>query len=245
LVDPGSLVVFLAAVLVICVTPGPDMLFILSRGLTFGTRAGLLSALGMSAGMIVHTTAVSLGLAAVLKSSPVAYDVLRYAGAAYLLLMAWRSVHDSSTPELPADAAEAARSEPRMFGQAVLTNVLNPKIVLFYLAFLPQFVRPSAGRPALQLLVLGLCSRRSGCWWTRRWPCWPGGSGGCCSGGAAAKCGWGGSPASSWPGWPRASRSERPRPGSRQIPCPGPAARSASARIASVAPSVISRNTRA
>lgn len=156
MVDPGSLAVFLVAVLVICVTPGPDMLFILSRGLTFGTRAGLLSALGMSAGMIVHTTAVSLGLAAVLKSSPVAYDVLRYAGAAYLLLMAWRSVRDSSTAELPPEEAEAARSGPKMFGQAVLTNVLNPKIVLFYLAFLPQFVRPSAGRPALQLLILGL-----------------------------------------------------------------------------------------
>jgi threonine/homoserine/homoserine lactone efflux protein len=154
-VDPGSLAVFLVAVLVICVTPGPDMLFILSRGLTFGTRAGLLSALGMSAGMIVHTTAVSLGLAAVLKSSPVAYDVLRYAGAAYLLLMAWRSLRDSSKAETIAEADDAHPAH-RVFGQAVLTNVLNPKIVLFYLAFLPQFVRPSSGRPALQLLVLGL-----------------------------------------------------------------------------------------
>jgi threonine/homoserine/homoserine lactone efflux protein len=170
-VDPGSLAVFLVAVSIICVTPGPDMLFILSRGLTFGTRAGLLSALGMSGGMIVHTTAVSLGLAAVLKSSPAAYDVLRYAGAAYLLLMAYRSLRDASKAaraegapgasgaddaESPAEGAGTARSGAKMFGQAVLTNVLNPKIVLFYLAFLPQFVRPSAGRPALQLLVLGL-----------------------------------------------------------------------------------------
>lgn len=154
MIDPTSFTVFLVAALVITVTPGPDMLYILTRGIGQGVWAGLLSALGMSVGMLCHTTAVVLGLATVLRSSSVAYNVLRYAGAAYLLLLAWRSLRDSSRTEIEGllDGVASAR----VLGQAILTNLLNPKIVLFYLAFLPQFVHPASGHPAVQLLVLGL-----------------------------------------------------------------------------------------
>lgn len=154
MIDPTSFTVFLVAAFVITVTPGPDMLYILTRGIGQGVWAGLLSALGMSMGMLCHTTAVTLGLATVLRSSTVAYNVLRYAGAAYLLLLAWRSLRDSSRTEIVGilDGVNSAR----VLGQAVLTNLLNPKIVLFYLAFLPQFVHSASGHPAVQLLVLGL-----------------------------------------------------------------------------------------
>lgn len=154
MVDPASFAVFLVAVLVICVTPGPDMIYILARGMSQGPRAGLLSALGMSVGMLCYTTAVALGLAAVLRSSTVTYDVLRYAGAAYLVLMSWRSLRDSSKSEI--EATDHTRASSRVFGQAVVTNLLNPKVLLFYMAFLPQFVRTSSGHPTVQLLVLGL-----------------------------------------------------------------------------------------
>lgn len=153
-IDPTSYAVFVLAVLVICVTPGPDMLYILTHGISQGTRAGLLSAVGMSAGMGCHTVAVALGVATLVQSSTVAYELLRYAGAAYLLYLAWQSLRDTSGPDL--DGSRQAVPLPTVFRRAALTNLLNPKIVLFYLAFLPQFVPPSASRPGLQLLVLGL-----------------------------------------------------------------------------------------
>lgn len=114
----------------------------------------------MSAGMLCYTTAVALGLATLLRSSAIMYDALRYAGAAYLLLMAWRSLRDSSKPEIK--ATEDTRASSRVFGQAVLTNLLNPKVLLFYMAFLPQFVRAASGHPAVQLLILGLAFTAAG-----------------------------------------------------------------------------------
>ena len=153
-IDPASYVVFVLAVLVICVTPGPDMIYILTHGISQGTRSGLLAAVGMSVGMACHTLAVALGVAAVIGSSHLAYEVLRYAGAGYLLYMAWQTLRDSSGTALK-DSQETVPLAT-VFRRATITNLLNPKIVLFYLAFLPQFVTASAGSPGLQLLVLGL-----------------------------------------------------------------------------------------
>lgn len=153
-IDPASYVVFVLAVLVICITPGPDMIYILTYGISQGTRAGLLSAVGMAVGMACHTLAVALGVAALIGSSHLAYEVLRYAGAAYLLYMAWQALRESSAASLGDDHQTVPLLT--VFRNATITNLLNPKIVLFYLAFLPQFVTASAGRPGLQLLVLGL-----------------------------------------------------------------------------------------
>ncbi|MFP8943920.1 LysE family translocator [Streptomyces fenghuangensis] len=149
----ASYAVFVMAVLVICVTPGPDMVYILTHGISQGTRAGLLASLGMSAGMACHTLAVALGLATLVQSSETAYQVLRYAGAVYLLYLAWHTLRDSSGTTF--DGEHTAASPMTVFRRATIVNLLNPKIVIFYLAFLPQFVTPSAGSPALQLLVLG------------------------------------------------------------------------------------------
>ncbi len=152
--DPGLLAVFLLAVLVICVTPGPDMLYILAASLSQGVRAGLVASVGMSLGMLVHTVVVALGLAALLSTVPVFFDVIKYVGAAYLVYIGIRAWLDSSS----ASTVEKRSAIPlrTVLWRATMTNLLNPKIVLFYLAFLPQFVDADRGRAGLQLLILGL-----------------------------------------------------------------------------------------
>ncbi|WP_432947154.1 LysE family translocator [Kribbella sp. CA-253562] len=146
---------FLVAALIINFTPGPGMLFILAQGLTGGSRAGRAAACGTATGMLVHTSAVALGLAAVLRAAPIAMDLLRFAGAGYLVWLAFQSLRKSELT--PATAGETA---PDRFGpvyvRGLVNNLTNPKILLFYLAFLPQFVDPSLGRQALQLFALGL-----------------------------------------------------------------------------------------
>jgi threonine/homoserine/homoserine lactone efflux protein len=155
LLDPSLFVLFLAAAVIINLTPGPDMLYVLAHSLSLGTWAGIVASLGMGLGMIVHTTAATLGLATLLQTVPVAYDVIRYAGAAYLCYVGIRTWLSSK------DAAERiARQEyvpmQTVLWRATATNLLNPKIVLFYVAFLPQFVNPAIDHVTLQFLLLGV-----------------------------------------------------------------------------------------
>ncbi|HEX6075178.1 MAG TPA: LysE family translocator [Micromonosporaceae bacterium] len=153
-VDPALLTLFLVAVLVIAITPGPDMAYVLAHALSQGTLAGVVASLGMAIGMMVHTTAAALGLATLLQASPVAYDVIRYVGAAYLIYIgfqAWRS--DPHGPEAEQRPVVPLRV---VLWRAAATNVFNPKIVLFYVAFLPQFVDGQRGNVTAQFLILGL-----------------------------------------------------------------------------------------
>lgn len=143
----------MAAGLALNITPGPDMLYVAARGAGEGRAAGIASALGIGAGTLVHIALVAAGLAAVLAAVPVAYLAIRLGGAAYLIYLGVRAL-------LARQASEAAPLVPASIGaifrQGVLTNVLNPKVALFFLAFLPQFVDPSRGNPALQVIGLGL-----------------------------------------------------------------------------------------
>jgi threonine/homoserine/homoserine lactone efflux protein len=151
--DMHSLVLFLAAGLALNLTPGPDMLYVAARGASEGRAAGIVSALGIGAGTLVHVTLVALGLAALLAAVPVAYLVVRIIGAAYLIYLGVHALRAES-------ASDIARPKPArlsvVFRQGVVTNVLNPKVAIFFLAFLPQFVDPSRGNPALQVAALGL-----------------------------------------------------------------------------------------
>jgi threonine/homoserine/homoserine lactone efflux protein len=151
--DAHSLLVFILAGLALNVTLGPDMLYIVARSTTEGRRAGIVSALGVGAGTLVHIAALTLGLAAVFRSVPLAYDTVRLAGAGYLIYLGIRALLRSPT-SVPVSIERA--SLWAIFRQGVLTNVLNPKVALFFLAFLPQFVDPSRGAPAVQMAVLGL-----------------------------------------------------------------------------------------
>lgn len=151
--DSHSLILFLAAGLALNFTPGPDMLYVAARGASEGRAAGIVSALGIGAGTLVHIALVALGLAALLIAMPVAYLALRIAGAAYLIYLGVRAFRSQGSL-----ASRRLKSVPLLgvFGQGVVTNVFNPKVALFFLAFLPQFVDPSRGNPSLQVIELGL-----------------------------------------------------------------------------------------
>ncbi len=151
--DPHSLLLFVGAGLLLNVTPGPDLLYILGRSVSQGRAAGVISALGIGAGCLVHVTGAALGLSALLLALPLAYDVVRWAGAAYLVVLGVKALR-SGGGGLDVQAL-APVSRRRIFLQGALTNVLNPKVALFFLAFLPQFADPARGPLAPQLLLLG------------------------------------------------------------------------------------------
>ncbi len=145
---------FLAAAVVLNLTPGADTVYILSRTLQQGQRAGVASVLGIGSGILIHVLLVALGLAQVVARSPLLFAVLQYAGAAYLVYLGirmWRH----RTPLLEAGRSHAAAASWQIYGQGLITNLLNPKIVLFFLALLPQFVQPAAANQLLPYVLLG------------------------------------------------------------------------------------------
>ena len=149
-----TLALFMAAALALNLTPGPDMMYVAARSIGDGRRAGIVAAFGIGAGTLVHIAALALGLAALLAAVPLAYDALRIAGAVYLVVIGMHLLLRRSRPT--ATTALAPSPLGVVFMQAVLTNVLNPKVALFFLAFLPQFVDPEAGPAAAQIVLLGL-----------------------------------------------------------------------------------------
>jgi threonine/homoserine/homoserine lactone efflux protein len=149
-----QLIAFVVAGLLLNLTPGPDVLYIVARSTSQGRSAGLVSALGIGAGCLVHVTAAAAGLSALMVQLPVAYQVVRWVGAAYLVWLGARAIMQKRTPLTP--QVTAAQPLARIFWQGVLTNVLNPKVALFFLAFLPQFTDPARGSLGAQFLELGL-----------------------------------------------------------------------------------------
>ena len=145
---------FLAAALTLLVIPGPAIIYIVTRSIDQGRRAGLVSVLGIAVGSVFHIIAASLGLSALLASSAVAFNGVRYLGAAYLIFLGVRKF--LSKDELEESAPTQAMSLRRIFFQGVLVNTFNPKTALFFFAFLPQFVDPVRGPVAFQILFLGL-----------------------------------------------------------------------------------------
>jgi threonine/homoserine/homoserine lactone efflux protein len=152
--DFSALGAFFAAAFLLNIAPGPDMLYVIGRSIGQGRRAGTVSALGIFVGCLVHIFVAAAGLAALLRSSPLAYSIVRYAGAAYLVYLGVRVLLErSNTLEAPEVQSAPLR---QIFTQGVITNVLNPKVALFFLAFLPQFIQPRRGSVALQIIMLGL-----------------------------------------------------------------------------------------
>jgi len=157
---PAALIAFLAAGLALNLTPGPDMLYVAARGAAGGRRAGVVSALGIGAGSLVHTGFAGFGLAAILAASALAYEAIRWGGAAYLLWIAWTLWRNADTP--PQGGVPRPTGLWRIFAQGALTNVLNPKVALFFLAFLPQFVDSRSADVAPRLVVLGMLFNTTG-----------------------------------------------------------------------------------
>lgn len=152
--EKTAFLTFLIAAFMLNIAPGPDMLYVIGRSVGQGRRAGIVSALGIFVGCWGHILAAALGIAAILRSSPVAFNVVRYAGAAYLVylgvkMLAQRAGTLSPQPIKPEGLG-------RIFRQGVITNLLNPKVAMFFLAFLPQFVDARRGSVLLEILLLGL-----------------------------------------------------------------------------------------
>jgi threonine/homoserine/homoserine lactone efflux protein len=151
--DLHAWLLFIAACLTLNLTPGPDMLYIAGRSASEGRAAGVVSALGITAGTFVHLTLVALGLATLLAAAPVALVALRLAGAAYLVYLGVRALRAKHGVAL---GEHAPAPLGVVFRQAVVTNVFNPKVALFFLSFLPQFVDAARGSPVWQVVALGL-----------------------------------------------------------------------------------------
>jgi threonine/homoserine/homoserine lactone efflux protein len=152
--EAETFALFLAAALALLVVPGPAVVYIVAQSIDQGRVAGLVSTLGIGAGSLVHVAAAAVGLSSLLVSSAEAFAVVKYAGAAYLVLLGVRRLLGRDV----ADAPGAASPKPlrRLFRQGVIVNVLNPKTALFFVAFLPQFVDADAGAVGAQIAVLGL-----------------------------------------------------------------------------------------
>ena len=165
---PGThdLLLFVVSGLLLNVTPGPDTLYIVGRSTTQGLRAGVVAALGIGAGTLVHISAAAFGLSAILAASAGAFTAIKLIGAAYLIYVGLSLAFSSSAPieGIPATPLAPA-SLGTVFTQGFLTNVLNPKVALFFLAFLPQFVESDAANKALAFLFLGLVFNANGTLW--------------------------------------------------------------------------------
>lgn len=154
MLDPTQLLPFLAAALALNLTPGADMTYVIARSATQGRAAGVAASLGIAAGSAVHSVLAALGVSALLQHSEAAFLTVKYAGAAYLLYLAWKAIRAGGAAAT-SDRKLGRAGLWRVFGEGALTNLLNPKVALFILAFLPQFVDPGRGNAAVQILVLG------------------------------------------------------------------------------------------
>lgn len=156
---------FVLAGVLLNVTPGPDMALVMGRAMRDGTRAGAVAALGIGAGAFVHIAAAAIGLSVLIASSALAFTVIKWVGAAYLIVVGLRLLLSSSGGDADRGAPLPSASLRSIFLQGFLTNVLNPKVALFFLAFLPQFIDPAAPSKALAFIVLGLVFNVTGTAW--------------------------------------------------------------------------------
>jgi threonine/homoserine/homoserine lactone efflux protein len=150
--DLATLLLFAGSVATLVLIPGPNLIYIVTRSAEAGRKAGLASILGIEAGTMIHVAAAAFGLSALLASSAVAFEIVKYVGVAYLVYLGIRALRNGKAPE----AQVAPAGMRRTVAEGMLVNVLNPKVSLFFLAFLPQFVDPEKGSAATQILVLGL-----------------------------------------------------------------------------------------
>ncbi len=157
--DINNIALFMLATITLNLTPGPDLMYVITRSVSEGKKSGIVSALGISSGTIFHIMAVSLGLSAFLLAVPTAYDIIRYIGAAYLVFIGIKVLLNKNKIDTNPD--ENKKSIRSVYFQGMITNLFNPKVALFFLAFLPQFVDQTGNIP-LQVIMLGILFNISG-----------------------------------------------------------------------------------
>jgi threonine/homoserine/homoserine lactone efflux protein len=154
-VTGGHFWVFAFTALLLNITPGNDMLYVMARSTSQGSKAGIVSSLGVMSGCMVHMIAAAAGLSAIIAKSATVFDIIKYIGAAYLIYLGLQSVLEKNN-SLKINFVLPKLSYQKNFWQGVITNVLNPKVALFFLAFLPQFINVREGNSAMQILFLGI-----------------------------------------------------------------------------------------
>jgi threonine/homoserine/homoserine lactone efflux protein len=177
-VPVDQLLLFIAAGLLLNLTPGPDVLYIVSQALRQGLRAGLVAALGITGGCFVHIFAAAVGVSALMLASATAFALLKWVGAAYLVYIGLRMVLSSAPAALGLDVVVGREKRPAssqelraIFMRGFWTNALNPKVALFFLAFLPQFIAPTVEHKPLAFLLLGLLFNFNAVWVNLGWAC--------------------------------------------------------------------------
>lgn len=153
MIDGTNYLVFLVATLLVVIAPGPGMLFVISRGLAGGPRAGVFSAFGTSTGIAFHILAAALGLSLIIYATEIGFEITKWAGGMYLLFLAWKAF--THRQGFQTDSYNGNASLPSIFWQGALVNALNPKVALFFIAFIPQFINPRSGSVATQTTVFG------------------------------------------------------------------------------------------
>ncbi|MCV6637855.1 LysE family translocator [Candidatus Albibeggiatoa sp. nov. NOAA] len=149
-----TIISFLLTVTLVILAPGPDNLFVLSQSVLHGKKAGIVAVLGICTGLVFHTTAIALGLAVLFQSSAIAFTILKTVGAIYLLYLAWKALTTTVSVQT-IEATPATCSLSKLYLQAMLINISNPKASMFFLAFLPQFVDTKIGAVEYQIIMLG------------------------------------------------------------------------------------------
>lgn len=151
MISISALMLFVGSSALLALAPGPDNIFVLTQSAMYGRRSGILVTLGLCTGLLFHTALVAFGVAAIIQTSPLAFNALRVAGALYLIYLAWLAFRAG----VESTSSDSALSAWQLFRRGVVMNITNPKVSIFFLAFLPQFTEPERGHLFLQLLILG------------------------------------------------------------------------------------------
>ncbi|MCD8554851.1 LysE family translocator [Seleniivibrio sp.] len=154
MLDSTQIILFCSTSLLLAITPGPDIIYVITRGITQGHKSGMAAAAGFSLGNIAHTTFAIVGLSAIIRSSALAFTAIKIAGAIYLIYIGWKTF--TSKGGATAEKDTKILSPKAVFIQSITANILNPKVALFFIAFFPQFIKPQNGHPAIQMALLGL-----------------------------------------------------------------------------------------
>ncbi|ADG91774.1 Lysine exporter protein (LYSE/YGGA) [Arcobacter nitrofigilis DSM 7299] len=155
MLELSNLYMFILASFLLCLAPGPDNIYVLTQGMTKSKKAALVTTLGLCTGLIIHTSAAAFGISVIFKTSEIAFNIVKFAGAAYLLYIAFQSFKYRNTP-LDLSVQNSSNELKKLYIKGFFMNVLNPKVSIFFLAFLPQFVSPQNGSVPIQMIILGL-----------------------------------------------------------------------------------------
>ena len=155
MIETSQILLFLAASFLLCLAPGPDNIYVLTQGITKSKKAAIITTLGLCSGLIIHTSAAAFGISIIFQTSEVAFNIVKFAGVAYLLYIAYQAFKYRNEP-LDLSVQNSSSELKKLFLKGFIMNILNPKVSIFFLAFLPQFVNTANGNVPLQMIILGV-----------------------------------------------------------------------------------------